>query len=865
MALAKFTIREISSRPGRAILTLLSVVIGVAMVVSVNVAANTTRRANKDMFVALAGRASLEVMAQAQVPFSQAVIAEVEKVPGVEAAVPLIRRRSMITFEQVEKPDFGQNEAGGEEEVAANEAAKNGNKREEVHVQILGIDPDKDHLVRDYDLIAGQWIDTTKNKLLLDNNFASNLGLRVHDKVRVYSSAGRKTFTVTGLIAPRGAAAVGQGVVYMSVESAQRLFDAEGQIDTIQIVTADDANLARIKQDLAIILPQGLVVRSPAMRTAQADETLLSTEQGLRLATFFSWLLALLIVLNTFQMNVVERRRQLAILRAIGATRSQVMGTIFREGLCMGVLGTMLGLLAGIGGAKLISMAMARVMQSNLPPMEISWEPLAWAAVIGPLVSVAGAVWPAWRAGQLTPMEGMGAILPSEIEPPRWNLFILGSLVAAVGGTVLYLCIQGRLPIDWSVISTLAILIGLVLMIPMVLRPLATAASKLFAPLLRVEGRLAQGQIIRRRGRTTLTIGVLFLAVAFGIGMAITIVDSVDDVKGWVRQTITDDFFVRAMKTDTSIGETADMPPEVQAEIAAIPGIRRVQAVRYAESSLKDQAVSIIVGEFGGKEGRQLEIVQGSPENLYEELEAGNAVIGSVLASRANYKVGDTLPMEVPKGQKQPKVVAIANEYMAGGLTIHMRPKPAAELLGIKGASAYVIKAEPGQLDQVGAALKSLVQRHGLLLQSQKDLSMMIDGMMAGLVGCLWFLLVLVFVVAAFGVVNTLTMNVIEQTRELGLLRIVAMTRNQVRKLIVSQATLLAVIGLAPGVAAGLALAWFMNLSMETVVGRAIAFDIHPIVIASCFCVAFCIVLIAAWFPANRAAKLKLAEALQYQ
>ena len=141
----------------------------------------------------------------------------------------------------------------------------------------------------------------------------------------------------------------------------------------------------------------------------------------------------------------------------------------------------------------------------------------------------------------------------------------------------------------------------------------------------------------------------------------------------------------------------------------------------------------------------------------------------------------------------------------------------------------------------------------------------MIDNMMAAVVGCFWFLLVLVFVVAAFGVVNTLTMNVIEQTRELGLLRIVAMTRNQVRKLIVSQAALLATIGLVPGVLAGLALAWFMNLAMETLAGRPIDFDLHPVVILSCFCVAFCIVLLAAWFPANRAAKLKLAEALQYQ
>ncbi|MCE9551800.1 MAG: FtsX-like permease family protein [Planctomycetes bacterium] len=865
MALGKFTIREIGSRPGRAILTLLSVVIGVAMVVSVNVAAQTTRRANKDLYETLAGRASLEVMAEAGIPFDQAVLEKVASVPGVEAAVPLIRGKVNLTFQADAKQPAGEvGEAAAEAEGAGNE--QEGGKRKKVHIQVLGIDPEKDGTVRDYSLIAGQWIDTTKSKVLLDSNFASNLGLRVHDKLRMWSRQGnRRTFTVTGLIAPRGAAAIGQGVAYMSIESAQKLFDLDGTIHTIQVVTADGANLPEIQAAILQVLPQGLVVRPPAMRTQQANERLLSTELGLTLATFFSWVLAALIVLNTFQMNVVERRRQLAILRAIGATRRQVIQAIFREGLGMGLLGTALGLMVGLGGAKLISNAMARVMQTNLPPIEISWQPLALALLGGPVVSVLGALWPAWRAGKLTPLEGMGAILPSEIEAPRWTMFLIGLAISLCGGAALFLCIRGVLPVDGTVTSTIVVLIGLILTIPMVLRPLTSIASKVFSPLLRVEGRLAEGQIVRRRGRTTLTVGVLFLAVAFGIGMAINIVDNVNDVKDWARTTITGDFFVRGMTFDTSMGEAADVPESIGPEIAEIPGVKRVMTIRYAETQVAGQPVSIIIGPFGEKDGRQLELIAGNPDTLLEEMEAGNVVIGSVLATRAKLKLGDTIPLKVLEGQKPPKIVAIANEYMAGGLAMHMRPQPAADLLGIKGLNGYVVKTEPGQVAEVGAGLKNLVQKHGLILQSQKELLTMIDNMMAAVVGCFWFLLVLVFVVAAFGVVNTLTMNVIEQTRELGLLRIVAMTRNQVRKLIVSQAALLATIGLVPGVLAGLALAWFMNQAMETLAGRPIDFDLHPVVILSCFCVAFCIVLLAAWFPANRAAKLKLAEALQYQ
>jgi putative ABC transport system permease protein len=508
---------------------------------------------------------------------------------------------------------------------------------------------------------------------------------------------------------------------------------------------------------------------------------------------------------------------------------------------------------------------MAKAMQTGLPPMEIHWQPLVIAACVGPLVSVLGALWPAWRAGRLTPLEGMGAVTPGEMEAPRLTLFALGTLTFAIGCVLLTLCNTGYLPVDGSVLSALTILLGLVLMIPTVLRPLTKWASTLLSPVLRVEGRLAEGQIVRRRGRTTLTVAVLFLAVAFGIGMAINIVNNVADVKNWAKTTITGDYFLRGMTFSTKVGAVADVPEEIRKELEAIPGIHRVLTVRYAETRVDKIPVSIIVGQFGEQDGRQLELVEGNTGTLQKEMEEGNAVIGTVLASRAKLKLGDTIPLQVLKGQNPPKVVGIANEYMAGGLAIHMRPKPAAEQLGITGLNAYVIKTKPGHIDEVGVALKSVAQNHGLLLQTQRELLATIDNIMAGLVGCLWLLLVLVFVVAGFGVVNTLTMNVIEQTRELGLLRIVAMTRNQVRKLIVSQATLLASIGLVPGVAAGLALAWFMKLSLQTVAGREIDFELHPPVVVGCFAVAFCIVLVAAWFPANRAAKLKLAEALQYQ
>ncbi|MCE9545444.1 MAG: ABC transporter permease [Planctomycetia bacterium] len=871
MALGRFTMREIRSRPGRAILTLLSVVIGVATVVSVNLAAQTTRRAYKDMFATMAGRASLEVMSEAGAGFDQDVLEKIEHVHGVVAAVPVIRRLAVM-FVDLPKNAKGAVAKEGkgadnppDDAAADDDEAKN---RQKVQVNVLGIDPNRDKAVRDYRLKEGQWFDE-KNKLLVDANFAENLHLKVGDEVRLLTPSRMKPykFLITGLISPRSGSSVGQGVIYMSLEVAQKRFDCKGQIDSIQVVTQDDEELKSVEAAMARILPPGLVIRSPASKTQQADETLLSTEQGLNLATYFSWLLALLIVFNTFQMNVVERRRQLAILRAIGATRGQVMRVVCREGITMGIIGTALGILAGIGGAQLISRAMAQVLQTGLPQMEFSWRPLILAAIAGPVVSLLGAVLPAWRAGRLSPLEGMGAILPAEMESPPWTMASLGVAVNLFGGAVLMACIRGRLPANLAVLAALGMLIGLVLMIPVALKPLAHVVTSVLSPLLRVEGRLAEGQIVRRRGRTTLTVGVLFLAIAFGIGMANTIVDNVNDVKKWSQATIRGDYFVRAMMPRMDDGLAADLPAELGEEIKAIPSVAGVQTVGFANSKVGDQAVVIVVGEFIGPGRREFDLVKGDRNKVRAELQAGNVIIGSVLAQRTGLTLGSSIPLKI-KGATEPttvKVVGVTNEYMAGGLTMYMEKDVAQKMLGIVCVNAYILNAAPGRVDELGVALQSLCEKHGLILQSQKELLGVIDAKMAGLVGCLWFLLVLVFVVAAFGLINTLTMNVIEQTRELGLLRIVAMTRSQVRKMIMAQATLLASLGLVPGVLAGLAVAWLMNLSMQPVLGHVIGFHAHPLVIAGCFGVAFFIVLFAAWFPAERATRLKIAEALQYQ
>jgi putative ABC transport system permease protein len=260
-----------------------------------------------------------------------------------------------------------------------------------------------------------------------------------------------------------------------------------------------------------------------------------------------------------------------------------------------------------------------------------------------------------------------------------------------------------------------------------------------------------------------------------------------------------------------------------------------------------------------------MDLVEGDPADVRRRLNEGEVVIGTVLAHRSGLKVGDTINADTPAGPQRLRIAGTAIEYTVGGLVVYMERGVARRLLDIQGADLLLIRAQPDRLAEVEGRLRAIGREHGLMLHSFAELSRMLDALMSGLVQSLWVLIVLGLVVAAFGIANTLTMNVLEQTREIALLRVVAMTRGNVRKLFFAQASILGVIGLVSGGVLGVNTAYVISLCSAPLLGYPISFSLHPGLIAACLAAAFAIVLVAAWLPANRAAKSNLLVALQYE
>jgi putative ABC transport system permease protein len=271
------------------------------------------------------------------------------------------------------------------------------------------------------------------------------------------------------------------------------------------------------------------------------------------------------------------------------------------------------------------------------------------------------------------------------------------------------------------------------------------------------------------------------------------------------------------------------------------------------------------VRDFTDPNSLSLALQEGDPVEVRKRLAAGDVVLGSVLANRTHTKVGDEITLDTDKGPQRLRVAGTATAYIQGGKIIYMEGQAARRHLGVEDVQTYIVNAVPGAQEKVREKLTAICGESGLLLQSFADLRRRIDDLMKGVVASLWGLLALGFIVGSFGIANTLTMNVLEQTRELALLRVVAMTRWQVRKTILAQAVIIGFIGLTLGVVGGIIGSYVSNLCVVPVLGHAVEFALHPSLLAVCFATGLVVIIAAAWLPAERAARLQLLIALQYE
>jgi putative ABC transport system permease protein len=273
-------------------------------------------------------------------------------------------------------------------------------------------------------------------------------------------------------------------------------------------------------------------------------------------------------------------------------------------------------------------------------------------------------------------------------------------------------------------------------------------------------------------------------------------------------------------------------------------------------------ACVVVARDVPADEPLPLQVVSASEADVRAALDRGEAVAGTVLARRTGIKPGDDVAVEVFGRTTNVRIAALVIDYTSGGASLHVRRDVARRLFGLEAADMLLVKADPGQAAALRQPLEAIAERHALLLRSFGDLQVFIDTVVKGVVSSLWAILGLGFAVGSLGVANTVTMNVLEKQRTLGLLRAVGMTSRQVTLVVVLESLLLGIAGSLIGLFGGITTALFIQLSSQPLLGHPIEAKFRPDVIAVNLVAAVLVSLVAAWLPARRAARLDLLQAI---
>jgi len=840
----RFSLREVARRPSRSLLTLFSIVLGVAAVFAVHVTMGSARSAFTQMNEALTGKADVAVTARGGGRFPEDVLATVKKTPGVAIAVPSVRQILMLYAPP---------------------------KVPKTQILGIGVDLDQEKAVQDLRLVAGRTPRPGKTpiEVVLEENLAHFTGVGVGDKANILSRQLRQPVVVVGLLKALAPAAVPQGsVVLFHPEDLQWLSKAEGQIDIIQIVLAPGADKEKTLVELARRLPPEVEAR-PAWEKQAISGT--ATEEAFDQGLFFAGLVSLLgaatLILNTFLMNVAERRGQIAVLRLIGAQRRQVLWLLLREAVVMGLAGAVLGLPAGWGLARLLGWTMERGFGVTVQETTVSLESALLAFALGPVIAVAAAFFPARSATRVSPLEA----LRRRSVPPAQNRgrgkFWVGPVLAVLALSGWGLVRAGLLHRSVTVPATVVLVTGLALSFGLIQEWAIRGTSRLLGFLGPTEIALAGRQLNRNPARTFLTWSILFVAVTTSVSIASALTAVVDDVRNHVHLSVGADFFVRASTPSPVSGEVPSLPDAFVQEVAKLPGIQEFQKLSFVgmESPETGSRVLAVVRSYDRLDQLFMDLEQGRPEEVQRGLAEGEGgiVLSKTLAFQLNKGIGDTFTVDYAGRTHTFRIVGTAGLYFLGGSAFYIDRRVAERVFGPVAVGVILVTAAPGRRAEVDQALRRLCEKEGFVFQTLAEFEAFVEGILDAVLAGLWALMAVAFVIAVFSVTNTLLVNVLEQTHEIGLVRVIGMTRGQVRKMFLAQSALVGLLGVVPGCAVGMFLAYMVRSSTLAVVAGAPPIGGGLSLVAPYGVAVLLLVLIFTWLPAARAARLPILDCIR--
>ena len=730
--------------------------------------------------------------------------------------------------------------------------------------------------------IAGNWYETPNaaltitageapkgpDRVLLDADTADKAKLKTGDSLRVITAVGSYRVTISG-IATFTTTNPGAALVFFDTPTAQRDLLGRAGVFT-SVVAYGDGTRSNDQLKAAVVgrVSADYEVKTAAEAAAAAQSDVGGFLDFMKYAMLgfagISLLVGGFLIINTFSMLVAQRTREIGLLRALGGSRSQVNRSVLVEALFLGVLGSTLGLVAGLGLAvgliKLMGMAGMNLDASQLT-VKASVPVAAYA--VGVIITLLAAWLPARRAGKISPMAALREHgVPSGGTANRIRVVLglaltaAGAAALAAGGAVSSAGTGGML-LGLGVVLTL---IGVVVIGPLlagvVVRVLGAALPAVFGP----SGRLAQRNAMRNPRRTGATAAALMIGLALVTGAAVVTSSMVSSATSQIDKSVGADFIV--------MSQNGGLSAQITKAVSDTPGLDHVTRQKQigAQVTTPDgKTGKAQVNAVSPTYGEDLRVPALSGD-FDQALKHGMSV-STGFAKTHHLKIGDELKVVLKGGTPQTlSVTAITaddSDLYAGqmfvGLAVAEQALPAdrmpQDVLVLAGA------ASADHADQAYAALqKSLTEFPQVQVKNQADYKALIQKQVDQLLYMVYGLLGLAIVVAVLGVVNTLALSVVERTREIGLLRAIGLSRRQLRRMIRLESVVIAVFGAVLGT--GLGLAWGITAQQVLESQGLSELTIPTGTIAAVFVGAAFVGLLAALGPAFRASRMNILSAI---
>ncbi|WP_332644944.1 ABC transporter permease [Aeromicrobium sp.] len=698
----------------------------------------------------------------------------------------------------------------------------------------------------------------TGNEVALDRRSADLAGYKIGDTVKMITSGSEPKLeaTLVGYAGFAGGGLAGATLVFFDTPTAQRLFlDGDNAFTSIGFEAEKGVSENELAATLKPHLPESAVVLT-GKQLSDEFKSIIDTVLGF-LNTFLlifagiALVVGTFLIINTFSILVAQRSRELALLRALGASRHQVTRSVLLEAAVVGLIGSTLGLVLGYGLAAALRALFAN-FGLDLSGSELVFKPrtIIVAYAVGVLVTMFAAYVPARRAAKIAPVAAMRDEVALPESSLRRRVFI-GILLVIAGATLMTtgLIGEGSSGATQVGIGIFAILMAIALMSPLLGIPILVGMGAAYRMLFGTVGQLATQNSLRNPRRTAATASALMIGLALVTTMSVLGSSINKSIDVSVTKQFTSDYII-----SNAIGQA--FSPTIAEDVRNVDGVQTVAPTQSTSLEVNGDQVNATAGDSSELTSIfDIPFVQGGAPG------EGEIALREERGESLKLKVGDSVQLGFASGKIAAKVSGFYSQtYVVNGAIIPFSTVEAGHV--VRADSSIAVDAAPGtDSGALGKALESATKDFPTVtVQNQEDFADAQRSQVDQLLYLIYALLGLAIVIAALGIVNTLALSVIERTREVGLLRAVGLSRGQLRRMVRLEAIAIAVLGAILGISAGL----LFGVVLQRAFGDQgiTELSIPWARLAVFVVIAGLVGVLAAVMPARRAAKLDVLRAI---